>query len=167
MFVGVLTHYTFLHSLYDLKTVQMNMQHSLIQEFMLYKFKLGHNSIETTKNITCVKGEGAVDHSIVTRWFKKFHLSCKNLDDQARSDRPKTQEPEAMLQALEANLMNSTQKASDNLGISQFTEVCHINYRLLSTFSLRECGILVILVCLMSMNELLYCMGGMQLTVVS
>ena len=38
----------------------------------------------------CPKGEGIVDHSIVTRWFKKFHLNCKNLDDQAKLGRSKT-----------------------------------------------------------------------------
>ena len=57
----------------------MNMQHSLIWEFMLYKFKLGHNAMKAAKNI-CAKDEGAVDHSTVTRWFKKFCLGCKNLN---------------------------------------------------------------------------------------
>ena len=38
---------------------------------MLYEFKLGYNSAEAIKNICCVKGEGAVDISAVTRWFKK------------------------------------------------------------------------------------------------
>ena len=32
------------------------------------------------KNIYCVKTEGAV-----TRWFKKFCLDCKNLDDQSEA----------------------------------------------------------------------------------
>ena len=47
----------------------MKKQHILIQLFMLYEFKLGHKAMEVTKNIYCVKGESAVDHSIVTRWF--------------------------------------------------------------------------------------------------
>ena len=46
---------------------------------MLYKFELDHNTVvETTKNICYIKGEGAIDHSTVTRWFKKFFLGCKN-----------------------------------------------------------------------------------------
>ena len=28
--------------------------------------------------------------STIIRLFKKFHLSCKNLDDQARLEKPKT-----------------------------------------------------------------------------
>ena len=63
------------------------MQDSLIQEFILYKFKLGHNAAEATKNICCVKNEGAaVDQSIVSRQ-KKFCSDCKYFNDQARSGR--------------------------------------------------------------------------------
>ena len=35
--------------------------------------------------------------SSVTWWFKKFHVSCKNLDDQTKSGRPKTVDSKAML----------------------------------------------------------------------
>ena len=38
-----------------------------------------------TKNICCAKGNGTVDHNTITRWFKKFCLACKNLDNQAVS----------------------------------------------------------------------------------
>ena len=40
MVVGVLTHYALLHSVGDLKAVQMNDQHGLTQKLMLYKFEL-------------------------------------------------------------------------------------------------------------------------------
>ena len=57
---------------------------------MLYNSEQGHNAVEADKNICCVKSEGAVDHSIVTRWLKKCHSTCKTPNNQARSDRPKT-----------------------------------------------------------------------------
>ena len=41
----------------------MNMQSSLMHELMLNKFKLGHNITEANQNISCVKGQGIVDHS--------------------------------------------------------------------------------------------------------
>ena len=63
LLVGVLTCCALLHSVCNLKAVQRNVQHSLIKELMLYKFKLGDDAAKTTKNICCVKGEGAVDHS--------------------------------------------------------------------------------------------------------
>ena len=43
-----------------------------------------------SKNIYWVKVEGVVDYSKVTRCLKMFCLGCKNLDDQARSGKPKT-----------------------------------------------------------------------------
>ena len=87
MVVGVLKFSALLHSLCDLKFTQMNVQGSLIQDIMLYKFKLEYNAKEATKNITCTKGEGAVDHSTETRRFKKFSSGCRNLNDKARSGR--------------------------------------------------------------------------------
>ena len=39
---------------------------------MLYKFQMGHNTAEATKNICCTKDEDAVDHSTITRGIKKF-----------------------------------------------------------------------------------------------
>ena len=56
---------------------------------MLYKFKLGHNATEATKNICSAKGEGTVDHSTVNRWLEKFCLSCKNPNNQVRSSKHK------------------------------------------------------------------------------
>ena len=79
MMVGALIRCTLLHSMYNLKAAQMNVQYSLIQELMLYKFEPNHNIMEVTKNI-CVNGED--DHRTVTRWFKKFCSDCKNLNSQ-------------------------------------------------------------------------------------
>ena len=93
--VGVLTCALVL-SMCESKATQMNVQHSLIHELILYKFKLGYNSAEVTKNICWVKGESAVENGIVIRWFKKFHSDHKNLNDQARLDRPKTMDSKAM-----------------------------------------------------------------------
>ena len=80
---------TSLHEWFECYTDEV--QYILIQELMLYKFKQGHNAMEATKNISCAKGEGIVDHWTVTRWFKKFYSGCKNFADQARSNRPRTE----------------------------------------------------------------------------
>ena len=47
-----------------------------------------------------MKGEGSVHHSTVTRWFKKFCLGHQDLDDQAGSGRPKTENFKAVLQTI-------------------------------------------------------------------
>ena len=56
--------------------------------------------MEVTKNISCVKDEGTVDYSTVTRGFKKFCLSCKNLNNQARSGSSKIVDSKPVLQAI-------------------------------------------------------------------
>ena len=61
----------------DLETAQINVW----QELRGYVFKLGDNGIEAIKNICPAKSEGVVDHSIVTRCWKKFCLGCKNLNN--------------------------------------------------------------------------------------
>ena len=39
----------------------MSVQHSLSWDIRFYEFELGHNTVEATKNIRCVKGDGAFD----------------------------------------------------------------------------------------------------------
>ena len=75
--VGVLTCCTLFHTVCDLKTTQMNMQYNLIWELMLYEIELGHNMTEATKNIYCMKGEGAIDHSTVIRWVKQLYAGLQ------------------------------------------------------------------------------------------
>ena len=104
--VRALTCCAWLHSMWNLKATQINTQHSLIQEPMLYESELGHNTTEATKKISCAKGEGTVDHSSVSRWFKKFGSGSSNLDYQANLDRPKTIDFKAVTQAIEAHSEN-------------------------------------------------------------
>ena len=64
---------------------------------MLHKFGLGHNADKATKNVCSAKGEGAVYHSKINRWSKKFCSGCKTSDDQTKSGRPKTLDSEVVL----------------------------------------------------------------------
>ena len=97
----------------------MNMQCGLIPEITYYEFELGPNILDATQNIS-VKEEGAEDLSTVTRWFKKFCSGCKNLDDQAKSARPKTED-------TKVNPASSTWRVSGELGISQTSVVCNFH----------------------------------------
>ena len=58
------------------------------------------------------------DQYITTWWFKKFRSCCKNLDDQAKSGRPKTVEFEVGVYAIEVNLVSCTGRISGEFGIS-------------------------------------------------
>ena len=103
---------------------------------MLYEFELGPNATKTTKNNYRVKDESPVDQRTVNRWLKKFRLSDRNLEDQARSGRPTTVDFEAMLQTIEANSVISIRRVSGELGISQVW-VVHLHDFLKSIGSCR------------------------------
>ena len=48
--------------------------------------------------------------------WKKCRSDCNNFDDQAKSDRPKTADFEAVVQTIEANPGSSTRRVSGELG---------------------------------------------------
>ena len=73
--------------------------------------------MEVTKNICCVKGEGAVNHSSVTRLFKKFCLGGKNCDGQARTGKTKTVYSDIVLLAKVENPVHNSRRVSAELSI--------------------------------------------------
>ena len=72
------TYCLLLYAMCDLKAAQIDMKRCLLRELILYAFKLGHKTAEEDKNISCVKAEGSVDLTKVSRLLEKFY---KNLDD--------------------------------------------------------------------------------------
>ena len=90
--------------------------------------------MEATKNVCCIKGESAVDHNKVTRWFKKFCSGFKNLNNQATDS-------EVMLQAIKANLMSSAShspvwfiNSMTSAKVSGAAKFCHTLLKYCKTF---------------------------------
>ena len=54
-----------------------------------------------------MKVKGSVDDSTVTRLFKIFHGGYKKFDYQAKSDKPKNVDFEALFQAAGSNLASN------------------------------------------------------------
>ncbi|CAF1565946.1 unnamed protein product [Didymodactylos carnosus] len=73
------------------------------------------------------KGEGAVEKSTAFDWFRKFNNGDTNLEDQSRSGRPFSIDPEALRQAVEADTVTSTRKLSTELGTSNSTIYEHLH----------------------------------------
>ena len=59
----------------------MNQQRRLIRELMFYKFQLGFNIAEQTKNIPFSAGEEAVDQSTITKFFLLINQIWKVLSN--------------------------------------------------------------------------------------
>ena len=62
---GVLTQYSFFHSVWNLKATQMNLQCSLIRKPLLCQFHLGYNVTVTVKDTVC--------HNAIRRLFKNCY----------------------------------------------------------------------------------------------
>ena len=105
----------------------MNVQHHLIPKIMLYELELGHDAVEATSNICCAKEVDKVDYGTITRCFKKFCSSCKNLDDRVRTGRAKAVGSKAIFWAIEVTLTSSTQRVSGELTTLQYTVVCYFH----------------------------------------
>ena len=120
---GALTCCALLHSVSNL----MDVQRSLMLKLMLCEFELGHNTVEATKNVRCMKGEGAVDLTPVKRQIKKFCSGCKNLDEKTRPGKGKTVDSEVMFQTTEVNSVSNTRRVSAEYGILQSSVVCHLH----------------------------------------
>ena len=112
----VLTLCAFLLWIYDFQATRINVQRSLILEFMCYDFGGGHNATEATKNICGAKGEDVVYHSTLKRMFKKFRLGrYKNV--KARLVWPKSVHSDAVLKAIDSVPMSSIQRVSGEISI--------------------------------------------------
>ena len=120
--VGVLTCPALFHSVGDLKAVQMNVQHSLIQEFMLYKFELDHSNTETSKNIWRYSWS-QYNNQMAQKNFTQVAIILRiregHIDLKAWILR--------LIQVIESNLVSSTWRISDRLGILQPSVVHHLH----------------------------------------
>ena len=78
--VGALTHHELIHSAYDLKAAQMNLLSSLIWKFMLYMFKLSHNTVEVlyTHNHNDIDNNGTTNtYSNIVKYTTQMHVPVK------------------------------------------------------------------------------------------
>ena len=71
------------------------------------------------------ESDGAVDHSTMTKWFKKFRSGCKKFIDQAMSGRPESVDSEAVFKVIGANPASSTRRVSAELNISRACVLCY------------------------------------------
>ena len=57
----------------------------LIWVVFLFKFKMGHKTVETNCNISNALGPGTANEHIVQWWFKKFCKADESLEDEEHS----------------------------------------------------------------------------------
>ena len=103
---------------FDLKATQMNGQHSLIGELMLYMFKMGHDAVESAKNNCWEKSEDSIDPCTGTGKVKKFNSGSKKLENQAKSGKTKTRDSTTVFKTIKVNPASIARSKTGELGIS-------------------------------------------------
>ena len=64
------------------------------------RLNCGHITMKEIKNICFVKSKDVDNHITITEWLKEFRSGCKNLDNQADSITPETEDSCAPLQVV-------------------------------------------------------------------
>ena len=90
---------------------------------MPFDFDPGHKAAEATTKFCCTKSEDAVHLNI--KCFKKLYSACKDIDYQAKTNRPKSVDCEAVLRGVERS---STRRVSGSIKISRSSVVHHLHY---------------------------------------
>ena len=119
MVVGAVTCCVFLHSMCNLKATKMNVQYSLIHKLMLYKYQLGHNTAEATKNLLCERWRWSWSPNS----FKNFTLVARTtMIGQGQTDL------KGLILRIDslANLVSISCRLSGDFDISRFSIVCHL-----------------------------------------
>ena len=98
---------------------KMKDEKCLIREILLYEFQLGHNVADAIRNIHRAKGEASLKKSVAYRWFKKFESGVTDIKDKPRAGRPKTSNPEVLIEVVEADPSKSVRGLSSELSISK------------------------------------------------
>ena len=94
--VSALTPGSLFHYMYHLNAIQMNEKCSRSCDLTLHGLKLGRGPEGVTKIIFDVKVDGAVEHSIVTRWLKLCPMS-RNIYNKPSSGRSNTCHTEVVM----------------------------------------------------------------------
>ena len=85
---------------------------------MLYESELCHNDAEATKKYLLSERWSRSWSEYNTQLVQEISLGCKNVDDQAKSVRPKIVDAGVVLPAIEPNPASSTRGISWEIHIS-------------------------------------------------
>ena len=99
----------------------MEKNKSVIQELLKYKYELGHNAKEATRNINRAK---KVDYARAKRWYFKFR-SGKLDADKKRSGRPREVDRVAVVNAVEAHPSMTLRMLADDFDCHHSVPCCN------------------------------------------
>lgn len=79
----------------------MDVSREQLRLLLLYEYRLNHNAAEAVRNICAAVGSNAISHTTAKFWFIRFRQGNYNLEDETRSGRPPTLDPDELRSVIE------------------------------------------------------------------
>ncbi|OPJ78902.1 hypothetical protein AV530_008735 [Patagioenas fasciata monilis] len=106
--------------------MEMMLGKKQIQVIFLFKFKMGHKAVETTRNISNTFGPGTANECTVQWWFKKFHKGDKSLEDEEHRGRPSQVDNDQLRAITKADPLTTTGEVAEKLSIDRSMVIWHL-----------------------------------------
>uniref|UniRef100_A0A914EJP4 Mos1 transposase HTH domain-containing protein n=1 Tax=Acrobeloides nanus TaxID=290746 RepID=A0A914EJP4_9BILA len=102
----------------------MEKNKGVIQELLKYKYELGYNAKEATRNINRAK---KVDYATAKRWYSKFRSGKLDVADKKRSGRSREVDRVAVVNAVEAHPSMTLRMLADDFDChhSEIAKILH------------------------------------------
>lgn len=105
----------------------METNKTLIRGCLLYEYKHGTKAAVAAQKICTAFGDDVVSDRTAQKWFKKFSSGDFNLNDEARSGRPKIINNEDLQQVVEANSSTTCLELAERFNVSDETIRLHLH----------------------------------------
>ena len=88
------------------------------QAIFLFKFNMGHKTVETTLNINNACGPGTASKHTVQWWFKKLCKGNERLEEEERSGQPSEVGNDQLRAIIETDPLPTTREVAEELNIN-------------------------------------------------
>ena len=94
-----------------------------ILTIFLFKFKMGHKAVETTRNINNAFGPGSANEHIAQQWFKKFCKGDESLEDEEYNGRPSGIDKDPLRTIINTDPLTTMKEVAEKLNINHSTAI--------------------------------------------
>ena len=106
--------------------MEMMLDKKQIRAIFLFKFKMGHKTVETTCDINSAFGPGTANKGKVQWWFKKFCKADKSLENEEHSGQPSQVDNNQLRAITEADSFTPIWETADELNVDHSNVIWHL-----------------------------------------
>ena len=106
--------------------MEMMLDKKQIRAIFLFKFKMGHKTVETTCDINSAFGPGTANKGKVQWWFKKFCKADKSLENEEHSGQPSQVDNNQLRAIIKADPLTTTWELARKLNVNHSRVIQHL-----------------------------------------